>query len=119
MNIDEYLKIWHDSDEKEKNNLEFMASVIDYLSSEDRCWTFGDGENGYCGYTCHVFDEYSPWLQYPRFEFAYSSDFVKMFSASHNGFWVPEYIDVSGNDAKPLLKILSSACLKSNGFADE
>ena len=49
MNIDEYLKAWDESDEKEKNNQEFIAAVIDYLSGNDRVWSFCDGENGYCG----------------------------------------------------------------------
>ena len=110
MEIEDYL-----NSDWVKNSPQMMSAFMDYISDEDREWYFKSGENGYCGYTAIVSDSYNP-FGCPRFEFAYSKDFVKVFTANHHGFWVPEYISLTGGDASEILNILKQKLLKSGGF---
>ena len=117
MNIEEYLKEWQESEVKECNNPEFIAAFIEYMKEDGRQYSFISGENGYFGYTARICGDYNP-FGFAMFELAYSgaAEFVKVFSANHNGYWVPEYIDLKGDEALEILNILKSKLLEFGGF---
>jgi len=115
----EYLKKWesHDSP-KPCNDTEFTSKFLDFIKSKP-CdhWEF-DGENHYCGYTAIVYEDNPDYCMGRTlgFEFAYDKDFVKVFTANHGGFWVPEYINLSGNDAKEILEVVREKLVEWAGF---
>lgn len=118
--IKEYLEKWNASEApKPANDPGFIADFLSFLGSREvECFEFG-GENHYCGYTAIVYED-NPRHCFGRvlgFELAYGVDFVKVFTASHNGFWVPEYICLKGSDALPILAILKSKYLEWGCFA--
>ncbi len=100
-----------------KNNPEFIETFTEWCQDAERVWSFESNENGYCGYTAYISESYNPFSM-PRFEFAYSGTgrFVKVFNANNNGYWVPEYIDLEGEEARTLLSTLKTALLKASGF---
>ncbi len=113
--ITEYIKNWNTENPKPKNDLIFIAEFTEFARNSDfENWKFA-GDNGYCGYTAFL-SEYPDYIPVSGlgFEFAYSKDFVKVFTDTHNGFWTPEYIDLSGVDAKPLIGVIKE---KLNGWA--
>jgi hypothetical protein len=116
----EYLIEWEKAGSpKPSNDKEFIKDFIAFLESKDKDHFEFDGENHYCGYTATVYEiEPSYCLgKTLAFEFAYGIDFVKVFTAAHNGFWVPEYIDLKGDDATPILAILNKRFIQWGGFA--
>lgn len=120
MDMKEYIKSWREQEGvKEKNNPEFIASFTEYIDEIDLdCWSF-QGENGYCGYTAYVYScnrSYRYGKSTLDFELAYSKDFVKVFDAGNEGFWVPEYIDLKGREASKILSIVKSKLADWAGF---
>lgn len=118
--IKEYLTKWEDADSpKPSNDKGFIKAFTEFLESKDKDHFKFDGENYYCGYTATVYED-DPRYCYGRtltFEFAYGIDFVKVFTGAHGGFWVPEYIDLKGGDAVPILVILNKKFTQWGGFA--
>jgi hypothetical protein len=114
----EYLRKWISSNSlKVANNEEFIKHFISYMSVRDRTYFDFTGENNYCGNTAVVFDQDPIWSRNNvAFEFAYGKDFVKVFNANNNGFWVPELINLRGEDAQPILAILKEKLLEWSGF---
>lgn len=117
--IENYIEGWNKKCEKPVNEPEFIEMFIKLIKEYDcEHWDFS-GENGYCGFTATVSD-YTTWnirsSTLINFEFAYGKDFVKVFTASHCGFWVPEYINLHGDDAKELLEIIKEKLLLWAGF---
>jgi len=114
--IKNYISEWDKEDgPKPKNDPKFIGDFLEFAKSSDfDQWEFG-GENQYCGYTATLKEhpENIP-VHGLGFEFAYGKDFVKVFTSDHNGFWVPEYISLSGEGATYLLWLIS---FKLNGWA--
>lgn len=113
-----YIKQWNKIDGiKPQNDPEFIKEFMLFVDgTEGDHWEFS-GENGYCGFTAVVCE--TPLYLYGRglsFEFAYGNDFVKVFTANHHGFWVPEYINLKGDEALPLLSILRKKLTQWGGF---
>jgi hypothetical protein len=118
--IEEYLKTWDEAPApKPSNDPEFVTAFIEYMkdkSADDYEFT---GDNGYCGHTAILYDVH-PRYSFSRamaFEFAYGVDFVKVFTAYHDGFWVPEYISLKGGEAAPIIGILNEKFVRWGGFA--
>ena len=118
--INDFIVNWNKNEsERKENDPDFIKHFYDFASSSDpELWEFS-GENGYCGYTATL-SEYGSWVFRTGndFEFAYSKTFVKVFTARHEGFWVPEYISLSGPEAKPLLCVIESKLIEWAGFGD-
>lgn len=112
-----YIREWKESEEKPCNDIVFVAEFTEWIKTLDKDnWSF-EGENGYCGSTAIV-NEY-PFSVPARgelFEFAYSKDFVKVFTGYNNGYWSPEYIKLEGAEAKSLLKVLKCKFLEWGDF---
>tara|TARA_R110000823_G_C15881781_1_gene495139 strand:+ start:798 stop:1169 length:372 start_codon:yes stop_codon:yes gene_type:complete len=115
-----YLAEWEEAESpKPVNNVKFIADFIEFMKSRDSDHYEFEGDNDYCGCTAIIWDE-NPRYCMGRsmyFEFAYSNDFVKVFTGNHNGFWVPEYISLKGDDAQPILKILQDKFNQWGGFS--
>lgn len=114
----ENLKSQIENDSFQKNNKEFIADFIAFMKSKDVSHYEFEGDNDYCGFTALIHD-IPPRYCYGRnvsFEFAYDKDFVKIFTANHNGFWVPEYISLKCDEAKPILDILFERFKEWGGF---
>ena len=108
---------WNNNNPKPQNDVQFITAFVEFAQNADfDQWSF-TGENGYCGYTATIYE-------YPQslplvglgFEFAYGSTFVRVFTNQHNGFWVPEYINLKGEDAKELLCIIKESLNGWTGF---
>ena len=117
--IKDYVENWNSQESpKESNNKIFIADFTSWIKTLDKDhWSFS-GENYYCGFTATV-NEYP--LSIPvcgiGFEFAYRrADFVKVFTDNHNGYYVPEYIDVQSHDAVELLEVIKSKFNEWGGF---
>ena len=121
LTIDEHVKKWNEAENpKPCNDADFIKVFIEFIAEKGSEDFEFSGENGYCGNTAIVYD-INPKYSFVRsiaFEFAYGSDFVKVFTAHHNGFWVPEYIDLSGDDASQILSILREKFMAWGGFDD-
>lgn len=119
-----YIEKWNDFELKPKNEPDFLKPFTAWARIQKRDnWEF-TGENGYCGYTASVCDGpygFRSWNSNHdlEFEFAYGRGFVKVFTANHNGFWVPEYLDLRGEEASELLEILKNKALLWAGFEEE
>ena len=128
----DFIKSWIKEfkvDSVEKNDLEFIEHFTNWITetTENDNWEF-EGENDYCGYTAqaHEIPARFNWNFYDAeredvsVEFAYGFHkgvgFVKVFTYHHNGFWVPEYIDLVGEEADTILNILKERTLSWNGF---
>lgn len=110
--IKAYIKQW-DLEEgiKPKNDSAFIADFISYLQSRNSDHLEFEGDNDYCGHTAiiHEMDYMGrSWSSSDnlKLELAYGVDFVKVFTGNHNGFWVPEYINLKGGDAAPIIAAL-------------
>lgn len=103
----EYVDKWRAIDgKKPSNDKEFAYYFLEYMIKSDcSLWSF-EGENHYCGWTAYLFEDDSRWRNQFNFEFAYGDDFVKVFDANNDGYWVPEYIDLKGGDAGLMLVTL-------------
>ena len=116
--LKQYIDKWDKEDlPKLENDKDFISDFVQFAreSTFDH-WEFL-GVNGYCGYTAllHEFSAYGGnYALGLIFEFAYSDEFVKVFTGKNNGFWVPEYIDLDGTDATELTDIVRE---KLNGWA--
>ena len=119
---DEKLKEYFNHDfaplsELPTNDPGFISALTEFAknSNHDQ-WEF-EGENGYCGFTAILseYPSYAPASGF-SFEFAYDKGFVKVFTGNHQGYWVPEYIDLRDNNAEPLLKMLREKLLSWAGF---
>lgn len=115
--IKKYIDEWEYIDGvKPINDSTFMYNFMGFIKDSDiDQWNFS-GENGYCGNTAKVQEHpsYVP-LQGFGFEFAYGANFVKVFNANHSGFWVPEYIDLKGDESLVLLGIIKNKLLEWGG----
>lgn len=119
----EYIQEWKKLEVKPSNDLIFVSNFIEYINQIDcENFEFGNGENGYCGYTAYLFEtnpkyKMSSGREVLDFEFAYGSDFVKVFYLHNDGYWTPEYIDLKGVSAEMILNILKNKSLQLHGFA--
>jgi len=117
--IKEYIEKWNNlPSPKPENDKRFINDFIEFMQSKDKNHYEFEGENYYCGFTATLY-ETEPQYSYGRvlaFEFAYGQDFVKVFTANHNGFWVPEYINLKGGEAAPILGILHHKLIEWAGF---
>ena len=117
--IKQYLETW-ESRGRPKNEPEFIEPFIEIIESASvENWHF-DGEDYYCGWTAVCSDNllYPVDLSAPGFEFAYSDDFVKVFTDRHKGFWAPEYIklDTADDYGKKILDVLHKKFIEWGGF---
>lgn len=118
--IKEYLKAWDESPSpKPCNDPEFIAAFLEFMHERDAEHYEFTGDNGYCGHTAKIYDippQYS-FCRQMAFEFAYSVDFVNVFTAYHSGFWVPGYISLEGKKAAPIISLLNEKFIQWGGFA--
>jgi len=114
-----YLENWEEQDSpKPCNDEEFIKEFIAFMKSKDSDHYEFTGDNGYCGHTAALY-EVPVSHNFGRcmaFEFAYGEGFVKVFTAYHSGFWTPEYINLSGEEAKEILEILQQKGVEWLGF---
>jgi hypothetical protein len=118
--LKEYIEKWDKLEgEKPSNEKEFISAFIEFMKARDSDYYEFEGDNGYCGCTAIIWDENPNYCmgRSMYFEFAYGKDFVKVFNGNHNGFWVPEYINLKGDDAKEILGILKFELIRWAGFA--
>lgn len=114
-----YLEEWEKEESpKSVNNEKFIADFMEFMKSRDGDHYEFTGENSYCGHTAIIYDENPNYCmgRTLAFEFAYGIDFVKVFTADHNGFWTPEYISLKGGNAAPILAILFEKYKQWGGF---
>ena len=117
--IDEIARFETGGNPKTNNRPEFIAAFIEYMNGKGADNYEFTGDNGYCGYTARLYDVH-PRYSFSRtmaFEFAYGVDFVKVFTAYHDGFWVPEYINLKGGEAAPILNVLNGKFMRWGGFS--
>lgn len=118
--LKDYIAKWNENEgKKEVNNKEFIANFIGFIKSKGKDHFEFNGDNDYCGHTAIVYDDNPKYCYHGTmaFEFAYSATFVKVFNANHNGFWVPEFIDLQGGDAAPILAMLHEKFTQWGGFS--
>ena len=118
--LNAYIEQWSKIEPRPVNNPDFINAFTEFLKSRDKdCFEFS-GDNNYCGHTAIVYESYAPYCcnTVNTVELAYGKEFIKVFTANHNGFWVPEYISLSGAAAKPLLTILHEKFLQWGGFSN-
>lgn len=119
--IKQYIKDWHSSEEKECNNPGFISALILLMGKVGVSYYEFSGENHYCGNTA-ILNEIPPAYQLGRgyfcLEFAYSNEFIKVFTGHHNGFWVPEYISIDSkhDNFEEMHSILKSKFIEWGGF---
>ncbi len=120
VKIEKYVKEWHKfpMGVQPCNEPIFIKYFTDFLRQAPAENFRFKGNNEYDGYTAIL------WVGDPSFEFcgitgfeiAYGKDFIKVFTAYHNGFIYPEYICLYKDDAKELLDILRERCVDWAGF---
>lgn len=119
MKMIEYLKGWKSAgNPKPVNDESFYKLFVEFLKNQTNKDNFSfSGDNNYCGSTA-VFDEDGFGYRVGElvFEFAYGEDFIKIFTLKHDGFWVPEYINLKGAEAEELLSILYDKLIMWSGF---
>ncbi len=99
--LKEYIKEWRAIiGIKPMNDVVFIegfCTLLNGLETEDLSF-YGDG--AYFGK--QVIIEYNNNYRYPdgdlRFEVAYSKEQIRVYTASHEGFWTPEYIRLCKGD---------------------
>ena len=94
--LTDYIKSWDQAENpKPKNEDVFIDAFIYLLDNleDDRDITF-DGDNAYDGkqVTLALNRVYTTSEPIIYFEIAYGNDMVKVYTANHHGFWVPEYL---------------------------
>jgi len=109
----------------DKNDPLFIEHFTEWLASlTPDCFEF-EGNNDYCGFTVQVYKsnpKYCWTVDNHLFEISYSgehqdlSKLVKVYRANHNGFWVPEYIDLIGDDCDEILSIIKNNLEQWGGF---
>lgn len=122
-NILSYIEEWHKIDGvKPINDPTFIANFTKFLKNNPKEYFEFKGDNNYCDHTV-VVHTYEPSFTYFRsqpdmdtFEIAYDCNFIKVFTANHNGNYVPEYISLHGEAAQELLTILKDKLLQWGGF---
>ena len=118
--IEDYLKTWNEAENpKPCNDPVFIKMFVEFIGDRGSDHFEFSGDNGYCGYTAVVYEE-DPRFSWGRgisFEFAYGLDFVKVFTAQHCGYWVPEYINLQGGEAATIIGILNEKFIRWGGFA--
>lgn len=121
--LKEYIEEWNAIEGgKPENDEKFISDLMEFMRACDSGHYGFTGNNDYCGHTAilnEVDYRYSFSSNFMSLEFAYGADFVKVFAGNHNGFWVPEYIDLRGDDAAPLLALLKDAFDRWGGFSAE
>lgn len=121
-----YVEQWHSIEGiKPQNEKEFIDEFITYLDNIHRDdidrFEF-HGDNDYFGKQVVIFENDPYWMSKDRprsdmlsFEIAYQSNYaISIYSANHDGFWVPEFAMVTQDhpDFSSLYKALSSAIKK-------
>jgi hypothetical protein len=98
--LTEYLKNWHSSELCPKNEEEFIDLFIDFLNKidDDRDVTF-DGDGAYFGKQITIGWNSGVWSadECLHFEVAYSPNKISVYTAKHNGFWTPCYLEIKSN----------------------
>lgn len=98
----EYIDKWNAIEGvKPKNEPLFVVEFIKLLNNypDDREVTF-DGEGAYFGkqVTLEPFSFFGKSPRQLRFEMAYSDTLIKVYTATHDGYWNPEYLSMGKDD---------------------
>lgn len=113
--LEEYIEAYiANFDPNNCNDETFIKMFTAYASKADG-WSF-TGDNGYCGHTAYIHQNWMWVHEGFGLELAYGHDFVKVFTSKNGGFWVPEYISLSGKDAEEIISIIKKKVLEWAGF---
>ena len=120
--MQEYIEAFDSVGNQDVNDQQFIKEFTQWLSSlEADCFEF-EGNNDYCGFTVQTYKEcpkYSWDIDNHAFEISYRgsrSKIVKVYTPNHHGFWVPEYIDLTGDECEEILDIIKTNLLQWGGF---
>ncbi len=118
--MQEYLD---DFKNRDKNDPLFIKDFTEWLATLGHESFQFEGDNDYCGFTVAVYKEdsrYSWDTSNTAFEVSYRGTepykIVKVYTPYHNSFWVPEYIDLAGEDCTEILGVIKSNLNKWGGF---
>lgn len=126
--MQEYIEDFTHVGNRDCNDTQFIEEFTEWIASlTPSCFEF-EGENHYCGFTVQVYKS-DPAYSWDRdshvFEISYSGEqqnrgkLVKVYTANHNGFWVPEYIDLTGDECDEILSIIKNNLEQWGGVLDE
>ena len=127
--MQDYIEDFSTATIKPKNDQQFIEEFTEWLSSlTSSCFEF-EGDNDYCGFTVQVYKNdpkyawgYDCGNDNHAFEISYSGEhqdlckLVKVYTPNHNGFWVPEYIDLTGDECDEILDIIKTNLEQWGGF---
>lgn len=100
LTFEQHIQNWNQIDGiKPINDPEIIKGFIEFLNGiDDEQDVEWDGEGSYFGkqVTIRKNNRYLTGVRSPlQFEVAYQKDYcVRVYTARHNGFWTPEYIDM-------------------------
>lgn len=86
------------SGKKPCNEQVFIDMFIKFLDP-DLCFEF-DGDGAYFGKQITI--SRSPYMGYDAltFEIAYSNNTIRIYDGNNNGYWVPEYVNMTHTDER-------------------
>lgn len=102
-----YIKGWKEcKSPKPRNEKEFIVLFIDFLKSCNSDIHFEDRDIEFCGNGAYFGKQvrfiknytYTAGDYYLSFEIAYNRNHIRVYTANHNGFWTPEYLDLIEGD---------------------
>ena len=102
MNLKEYINNWNSLEIKPENEYVFIDLFVDYLGSIDNhSDVHFEGEGAYFGKQVSVYKDRNYMGDNTfNFEIAYDKNHIRVYTGNHNGFWTPEYMDISSAHKK-------------------
>lgn len=95
-----YIRNWNTiKGVKPENESVFISLFTDWLFEKDGDLEFEfQGEGSYFGKQISI--NKTAYFNYTdlNFEIAYDKDHIRIYTGNHNGFWVPEYVDITSEN---------------------
>ena len=120
--LENYIEKWEKiEDVKPENEPEFLEPFKYLLKNVDLS-EYGmmefDGDNDYFGKQVTILFEPHRYGTYTKlkFEIAYNDNKCSIYSGYNNGYWVPEYAVLEGDDYKEIKELLFNQILKCVGL---
>lgn len=93
-----YVQDWNaiKQERKPENQESFISLFLDFLIKCDNDNITFDGDGAYFGKQITI-DNGMPYTNDPQlcFEVAYSKDKISIYTGNNNGFWYPEYVQIT------------------------